>query len=42
VTTDVIAPTARGRLAFHCPDIPFFFDALGEPGVTEAAGPALA
>jgi para-nitrobenzyl esterase len=27
-------------LAFHCLDIPFFFDALGEPGVTEAAGPA--
>ena len=27
-------------LAFHCLDVPFFFDALGEPGVTEAAGPA--
>jgi para-nitrobenzyl esterase len=26
-------------LAFHCLDVPFFFDALGEPGVTEAAGP---
>jgi para-nitrobenzyl esterase len=26
-------------LAFHCLDIPFFFDALGEPGVTQAAGP---
>jgi para-nitrobenzyl esterase len=27
-------------LAFHCLDVPFFFDALGEPGVTEATGPA--
>jgi para-nitrobenzyl esterase len=27
-------------LAFHCLDVPFFFDALGEPGVTRAAGPA--
>ena len=27
-------------LAFHCLDVPFFFDALGEPGVAEAAGPA--
>jgi para-nitrobenzyl esterase len=27
-------------LAFHCLDIPFFFDALSEPGVTQAAGPA--
>jgi para-nitrobenzyl esterase len=27
-------------LAFHCLDIPFFFDTLGEPGVTQAAGPA--
>jgi para-nitrobenzyl esterase len=27
-------------LAFHCLDVPFFFDALAEPGVTEAAGPA--
>ncbi len=27
-------------LAFHCLDIPFFFDALAEPGVTAAAGPA--
>ena len=26
-------------LAFHCLDVPFFFDALGEPGVAEAAGP---
>ena len=24
-------------LAFHCLDVPFFFDALGEPGVAEAA-----
>ena len=27
-------------LAFHCLDVPFFFDALAEPGVTAAAGPA--
>jgi para-nitrobenzyl esterase len=27
-------------LAFHCLDIPFAFDALGEPGVREAAGTA--
>jgi para-nitrobenzyl esterase len=27
-------------LAFHCLDVPFFFDALAEPGVTEAMGPA--
>jgi para-nitrobenzyl esterase len=27
-------------LAFHCLDVPFAFDALGEPGVREAAGPA--
>ncbi|HEY2264847.1 MAG TPA: carboxylesterase family protein [Streptosporangiaceae bacterium] len=27
-------------LAFHCIDVPFFFDALAEPGVTEAFGPA--
>jgi para-nitrobenzyl esterase len=27
-------------LAFHCLDVPFFFDALGGPGVAEAAGPA--
>src|SRR5689334_17370318 len=27
-------------LAFHCLDVPFFFDALSEPGVTAAAGPA--
>jgi len=27
-------------LAFHCLDVPFFFDTLGEPGVTGAAGPA--
>ena len=27
-------------LAFHCLDVPFFFDTLGEPGVTRAAGPA--
>src|SRR5215469_5187456 len=27
-------------LAFHCLDVPFFFDTLGEPGVAEAAGPA--
>ena len=27
-------------LAFHCLDIPFAFDALGEPGVREVAGPA--
>ena len=26
-------------LAFHCLDVPFAFDALGEPGVREAAGP---
>jgi para-nitrobenzyl esterase len=26
-------------LAFHCLDVPFFFDALAEPGVTEAMGP---
>jgi para-nitrobenzyl esterase len=25
-------------LAFHCLDVPFAFDALGEPGVSEAAG----
>src|SRR5207248_2032065 len=36
------APSAGplAGLAFHCLDVPFFFDALGEPGVTEAAGPA--
>jgi para-nitrobenzyl esterase len=27
-------------LAFHCLDVPFAFDTLGEPGVREAAGPA--
>src|SRR5689334_3792505 len=27
-------------LAFHCLDVPFFFDALAEPGVTAAAGQA--
>ena len=27
-------------LAFHCLDVPFVFDALAEPGVREAAGPA--
>jgi para-nitrobenzyl esterase len=27
-------------LAFHCLDVPFFFDALAEPGVTAVAGPA--
>jgi para-nitrobenzyl esterase len=27
-------------LAFHCIDVPFFFDALAEPGVAEAIGPA--
>ncbi len=27
-------------LAFHCLDVPFVFDTLGEPGVREAAGPA--
>jgi para-nitrobenzyl esterase len=27
-------------LAFHCLDVPFVFDALGEPGVQEVAGPA--
>lgn len=27
-------------LAFHCLDVPFVFDALGVPGVREAAGPA--
>jgi len=27
-------------LAFHCLDIPFAFDALGEPGVREVTGPA--
>lgn len=27
-------------LASHCLDVLFFFDALGEPGVAEAAGPA--
>jgi para-nitrobenzyl esterase len=27
-------------LAFHCLDVPFFFDALGEPGVAQATGPA--
>ncbi len=27
-------------LAFHCLDIPFAFDGLGEPGVREVAGPA--
>jgi para-nitrobenzyl esterase len=27
-------------LAFHCLDVPFFFDVLAEPGVTEAMGPA--
>jgi para-nitrobenzyl esterase len=27
-------------LAFHCLDVPFAFDALGEPGVREVAGPA--
>jgi para-nitrobenzyl esterase len=26
-------------LAFHCIDVPFFFDALAETGVTEAVGP---
>ena len=26
-------------LAFHCIDVPFFFDALAEPGVAEAIGP---
>lgn len=26
-------------LAFHCLDVPFFFDGLAEPGVTEAMGP---
>src|SRR4029079_12014087 len=25
---------------FPCLDVPFFFDALGEPGVAEAVGPA--
>jgi len=27
-------------LAFHCLDVPFAFDALGEPGVREVTGPA--
>jgi para-nitrobenzyl esterase len=27
-------------LAFHCLDVPFAFDALGEPGVRQATGPA--
>jgi para-nitrobenzyl esterase len=27
-------------LAFHCLDLPFAFDALGEPGVREVTGPA--
>ena len=31
------APAAA--VAFHCLDVPFFFDALAEPGVTEAMGP---
>ena len=33
------AGVAHG-LAFHCLDIPFAFDALGEPGVREVTGPA--
>jgi hypothetical protein len=27
-------------LAFHCLDVPFVFDTLSEPGVTEVAGPS--
>lgn len=27
-------------MAFHCLDVPFVFDALGEPGVPEVTGPA--
>jgi len=35
------APSAGllAGLAFHCLDIPFAFDTLGEPGVREVAGP---
>ena len=31
---------AHPGMAFHCLDVPFAFDNLGEPGVTEAAGDA--
>lgn len=32
--------SAFGGLSFHCLDVPFVFDALGEPGVKEVAGDA--
>jgi para-nitrobenzyl esterase len=34
-----LLPVPLAGLAFHCLDIPFFFDALTEPGVPADAGP---